>query len=47
MQFIEELKKNKLIIIISHRLKHSVSADCIYYMENSEVKEKRHFQRIN
>lgn len=46
MQFIEELKKNKLIIIISHRLKHSVSADCIYYMENSEVKEKGTFKEL-
>lgn len=46
MQFIKELKKNKLIIIISHRLKHSVSADCIYYMENSEVKEKGTFKEL-
>lgn len=46
MEFINELKNHKLIIIISHRLKHSVEADNIYYMQNSEVKEQGNFKEL-
>ena len=34
------LSKEKSVIVISHRLANVVPADCIYYMEAGEVKER-------
>ena len=36
---IKTLSKEKCVIVISHRLANVVPADCIYYMENGELKE--------
>ena len=36
---IKILSKEKCVIVISHRLANVVPADCIYYMENGELKE--------
>ncbi len=39
MSNIKALSEKKSVIVISHRLENVVPADCIYYMENGEVKE--------
>ncbi|MDE7263694.1 MAG: ABC transporter ATP-binding protein/permease [Anaeroplasmataceae bacterium] len=39
MNNIKVLSETKNVIVISHRLANVVSADCIYFMENGEVKE--------
>ena len=36
---IKTLSKEKCVIVISHRLANVIPADCIYYMENGELKE--------
>jgi len=40
MANMKELSHKRTVILISHRLANVVSADCIYYMESGEVKEK-------
>ncbi|MBQ3160639.1 MAG: ABC transporter ATP-binding protein/permease [Oscillospiraceae bacterium] len=39
MRNIKALSERKSVIVISHRLENVVPADCIYFMENGEVKE--------
>lgn len=40
LQVIHELKQIKTVLLISHRLANSVSADCIYFMEHGRITEK-------
>ncbi|QSH93348.1 ABC transporter ATP-binding protein/permease [Treponema medium] len=40
LQIIHELKQTKTVLLISHRLANSVSADCIYFMEHGRITEK-------
>lgn len=48
MNQIKELSKNSIVILISHRLDNVKNADCIYYLENSKIKEKgKHNDLIN
>lgn len=46
MKNLEKLKENKLIIIISHRLKYSKDADYIYYMKDGFIKEEGNFTSL-
>ena len=39
MRNIKALSERKSVIVISHRLENVVPADCIYFMENGEVRE--------
>lgn len=39
MNVIHELAKSKTVILISHRLANVVDSDCIYFLENGEIKE--------
>lgn len=39
MRNIKALSERKSVIVISHRLENVVPADCIYFMENGEIKE--------
>mgnify|MGYP003297123424 CR=1 FL=1 len=40
MQVVQELAKNKLVILISHRLANVVKADQIYVVENGSIVEE-------
>ena len=40
MQVIQELKQTKTVLLISHRLANSVTADTIYFMEHGGITEK-------
>lgn len=46
MELIKKMKKNKLIILISHRLKHASIADNIYYMQSGEIMESGSFEEL-
>jgi len=39
MEVIRELAKTKTVLLISHRLSNVVDSDCIYMLENGEIKE--------
>jgi ABC-type multidrug transport system fused ATPase/permease subunit len=39
MDNIKELSKDKVVILISHRLKNVIESDNIYYLEDGLIKE--------
>lgn len=46
MEYLKEIKENKTIIIISHRLKYTKDADYIYYMEDGKIVEEGDFKSL-
>lgn len=46
MQVIRELKQTKTVLLISHRLTNSVTADTIYFMEHGRITEKGTHQEL-
>ena len=46
MQVIRELKQTKTVLLISHRLANSVTADTIYFMEHGRITEKGTHQEL-
>ncbi|EFI41904.1 ABC transporter ATP-binding protein/permease [Peptoniphilus sp. oral taxon 386] len=46
MKFLDTFRKNKLIILISHRLKYTINSDYIYYMKDGAVEEKGSYNEL-
>ncbi|MDO5713614.1 MAG: ABC transporter ATP-binding protein/permease [Tissierellia bacterium] len=46
MNLIGELKKNKTILLISHRLKNTENSDYIYYMNQGKIEEEGRFEEL-
>ncbi|MGO1581279.1 MAG: ABC transporter ATP-binding protein/permease [Peptoniphilaceae bacterium] len=46
LDFINEIRKDKLIIMISHRLKYTPVSDHIYYLENGMIKENGRYEDL-